>query len=61
MNTFSQIIIWAVLILTALGSILSVGRVGKPRQPLKADEAAAAVFVNLCVIVGLLFVIWSNR
>lgn len=61
MNTFSQIIIYAIITLYTLAALTTITTVGKPRKPTSPEAAAAGTFVATSVIVGLLFVLWSNR
>lgn len=61
MNIFSTIIIWSILALYLTGAVSTVATVGKDRKPLTAGTAAGGVLVSIAAIVGLLFVLWSNR
>lgn len=60
MNTFSEIILWLIIALYTLGAMGTVAMVGK-EQTIKPEVAALRVFITVCAISGLLFVLWSNR
>lgn len=60
MNTFSEIIIYAVIALYTVGALATVSSVGKARTPVTPAVAVIAIVIAGAVIVGLSFVLWSN-
>lgn len=50
MNTFY----WIFVIAVGLSCLITIGSVGKPREPLSGGMAALIVLVNVSIIVGIL-------
>lgn len=61
MNTFYEIIISLTAAWFMLSAVVHVARAGKDLGPYKPEQAAVYVFTCVCIIAGLLFVLWSNR
>lgn len=45
-------------VLYALGTVLSVKSVGKPRTPLTRSQAEAVVVINTLIVVALFILFW---
>lgn len=42
--------LWAVAALTVWGSLLTIAKVGKPREPITAPVAAASTLINAVIV-----------
>jgi hypothetical protein len=45
---------WVLVVLLALGPIISASNVGKPRKPLTPGDAAASAVLNIGLLVAVL-------
>jgi hypothetical protein len=48
------IVKWAFIALTAVGAVMTVANVGKPRKPITGGTAAGVVVLNALIIVAVI-------
>jgi hypothetical protein len=58
-STASEIVKWAMVGLLALGVLLTITNVGKPRKPMTGSAAAKVALVSVAEIIGIVL-LWGT-
>jgi hypothetical protein len=55
-----SLVMWIVVAILALGALVSVATVGKPRKPMTGGAAALVVIIDAALIVAILWDRWGT-
>lgn len=56
----ADVILWVIVAWVALGAVVTISMVGKPRQSTTPAVAATATVLNALIIIGLVYVALSS-